>query len=55
MDKIFYLRGKNIFLLLQNIHPSRQNILFVIITSSITFVVSAHTWNLKTFSHNLPI
>jgi len=49
MDKIFYLCDKNFFVVSQNIHPSRQNILFVIITSSITFVVSAHTWNLKTF------
>jgi hypothetical protein len=42
MDKIFYLCGKDIFLMLQNIHPSRQNIVFMIIISYNTFVVGTH-------------
>jgi hypothetical protein len=55
MDKIFYINGKNILLMIQNIRPTKHNILFLTIISYITFVVGACNWNLKNISHNLPI
>jgi hypothetical protein len=38
MNEIFYLSDKYIILMIQYIHPSRQNILFVPRISYITFV-----------------
>jgi hypothetical protein len=38
MNEIFYLSDKHILLMIQYIHPSRQNILFVPRISYITFV-----------------
>ncbi len=52
VDKIFYLRGKNILLMIQNIHPSKHNILFVTTISYIIFVAGACNWNLEVISHN---
>ncbi len=46
MDRIFYLSDKNIFLVIQNIYPRRQNILFMTIISYTTFV--AHVLAIET-------